>query len=91
MKRYLVLATNLFFGLPISLLVVMYAVINEIDGYLQIRFFVSYMFTNKHYNVEIEKLEMINQSTKYRNKIYKYAVRLLNKRNNYTYSEPQED
>jgi len=69
---------------------------NKIDETFQIAFWFQYYLTEKYNNIEINTLEKLNWvAVNYRNKnaikdrIYRYGLNLINKRNNYTPSEFQ--
>ncbi len=61
----------------------------------QIKFFVLFYFTKKFNNLKEEDLErvsnsvLLNEESGWKNKILKYSVRLVNDRNNYTFT-PKE-
>ncbi len=93
-----VFATWLF-GLFIVLFTIIYGLMVEylfkkLDRIFQIRFLFHYYFTKEWHNVDEGTLYRINKvSLNIRNKntlkdrIYRYGVKLINKRNSYVYKE----
>lgn len=95
-KSYLWAVVTCCFGLIIAISVLLYAcvahLLEKLDGVFQLRFLLHYFVLNKWHNTETETLQRINHictTAKTKNtikdRIYRYSVGLINKRNNYTY------
>jgi len=81
----------LFFG-TLSMIWIILLLITEpfrkyMDETFQIQFWFLYVFTKRFDNVSQEYLKKVNERAKVKNRIFKYCTKLLNKRNNYTYTE----
>lgn len=77
-------------GISAILLAAFRVVYKPIERYFQLRFFAMWIFTKKWHNVDENVLYKINwlskkQPNNIRGKLYRYGVRLVNKKNNYTY------
>jgi len=84
-------------GVPILIGIVLYWFVYQIiwetilNGYFQLGFFLTFLFTKQWHNVDKDKLEEINemmkegktQKTGLAKTLLYYGVRLINKRNNY--------
>lgn len=84
-------------GLPIFICLLIYGVLcyigEWIDSFLQLRFWCRYHFGDGFYKLDKDRLTEMNELTikfrssdSLRNKIYRYCMRLINKRNNYFHS-----
>lgn len=63
----------------------------RIDNVLQIRFWFCYLFTKRYHSLSRFTLQLMNsRAIQSKRKVFKYAVRLLNKRNNYIYASTEE-
>lgn len=64
----------------------------------QVKFFFLYFFTGQTYNVDTGKLYDLNMQVKYyrttkslKDRVYRKVIRMLNKRNNYTFIEKEPE
>ncbi len=92
---------TMFCGCIYILLCTIYAlcslIYNKINEHIQVYFFVTFLFTKRWHNLEKHRLQKINRiSINVRNtqnikdRIYRYCIRLINKRNNYVYNEQKD-
>lgn len=92
---------TIFFGIPYIILCFVWAIISVLFGKLdmlfQLRFFAEYFFTNRWENLDKSKLERLNKvsnnkdNLKFRNIVFKFCVRLANRKNNYVYVQSKPD
>jgi hypothetical protein len=96
-SAYIWAVLTMFFGVIMVVAIFIYALFawlfGKLDGVFQFRFLFHYFVLNRWYNVEEGTLIRINQHSINKNKntlkhrIYRYSVKLINKRNNYIYQE----
>lgn len=76
------------FGAPVLLFAIARQLWEDHSSALQIRFFISYLFTRKWHNMTEDQLRWMNQTAKEGNsiraRVWRYGLRLINKRNGYT-------
>ena len=92
MQVFLSCVIYLCFGTVIIILVWLYELWIYIDCFFQIRFWFSFYCMKTHYSLSKLYLEQINKNCIFvknteslRDKIYRNAVRAINKRNSYIY------
>lgn len=70
-------------ALPFHLLYLIEILFKKIDRYEYVRFFFYFLFSKQYHNLTNYQLERMNKVAQNKSKIYKYCMKLINKRNKY--------
>ncbi len=95
-KAYLLVLFSVFLGLAFiagaALLLPLKKFWDYCNAFFQIAFWFDFYVLNKYNNMNLEDLERVNRigylknTNSFKHKVYRLGVKLINKRNKYTYS-----
>jgi hypothetical protein len=95
-KAYLLVIASVFLGIAIIVFAFLFGLLRKtwdyLNGYFQIAFWVDFYLFKKYNNCKKDILDRLNliattkkTSNSLRDRIYRKGVKLINKRNNFTY------
>jgi hypothetical protein len=101
-KAYFLVIASVFFGIAIIVFAVFIGLLKNIwnyfNGYFQIAFWIDFYLLKKYNNCKKDILDRLNliattkkTSNSLRDRLYRKGVRLINKRNNFTYVYEEAD